>query len=241
MKFVLLEDTGTKAHWLVQGATPALLNALRRAILADLEAFAIDSVDMFENTSPLFNEYVANRVGLVPLTFDDSLADDAQVIFTLDAEAVDEDRTVYSSELQTQDSGVIVYARNIPIMRLGKGQILRLQGTAIKDTMEKHAKFQSAIASYGHLSDYKLSEKCSKCNAPIAVRLPKTMFAKIKEKPVQSELCYKCEDAVYAKNPEKHDNSEDFIFFVESYNNVPAARQLERAVKVLEEQLKVIE
>ncbi len=242
MKFTILEESDSKAAWLVEGASPALLNALRRAVIASIESFAIDEIEVFENTSPLFNEYLANRIGLIPLSFDDSLSEEAQVIFTLDAEAVDENRTVYSSELVTEDAGVKVHCERIPIIGLGKGQVLRLQGTAVKGNAAKHAKFQSAIASYGLLSDYKLVDKCAKCGSLITIRGLTTEAAlKLSKKPKASTLCFKCEEAAMKKKPGDFADSKEFIFIVESYNNLTAKRQFERAIGVLEEGLKVLE
>lgn len=238
MKFTLLEDSGPKASWLVEDASPALLNALRRAVIAELDAFAIDSVEFFENSSPMFNEYVANRVGLVPLTFDDSLDPNAQVIFTLDAEAVDAPRVVYSSELKSQDDAIHAYAEHVPLIKLDKGQVLRLQGTAVKGKAKTHAKFQSAVASYGNLCEFKTAEKCGKCGAEIRMRgLSKHTASKIKKAPDACGLCIKCADA--RKDAAKEDRN--WVFFVESFNNLPAVRQLERAVQVLEDDLKVFE
>lgn len=242
MKFTIIDDSGSKAAWLVEGASPALLNALRRTVIAGIESFAIDEVEIFENTSPLFNEYLANRIGLIPLSFDDSLSEDAQVIFTLDVEAVDEDRTVYSGELRTEDSGVKVYSEQVPVISLGRGQVIRLQGTAVKGIAAKHAKFQSAIASYGLLSDYKLAEKCSKCGSPITIReIPTEAALKLSKKPKVSTLCFKCEEELSQKKPADLEDSKEFVFTVESYNNLTAKRQLERAVAALEEGLKVLE
>ena len=239
MKFTLLEDLGPKAVWLVEDASPALLNALRRAVIAELDAFAIDSVEFFENSSPMFNEYVANRVGLVPLAFDDSLDPNAQVIFTLDAEAVDAPRVVYSSELKSQDDAIHAYAEHVPLIKLGKGQVLRLQGTAIKGKAKTHAKFQSAVASYGNLCEFKTVEKCRKCGVEIRMRgLSKHAASKIKKAPDACELCIKCAEA---RKDAAKEEARDWIFFVESFNNVPAVRQLERAVQVLEDDLKVFE
>ncbi|MFH0922967.1 MAG: hypothetical protein V1811_02820 [Candidatus Micrarchaeota archaeon] len=109
----------------------SFVNALRRAVISDLPAFAIDEVDFYENNSPLFNEYLANRIGLVPLTFDESVGDDAKITFQLNVETTDETRTVYSSELVSTDPAIRVFSERIPIIKLGKNQKLRLEATAI--------------------------------------------------------------------------------------------------------------
>ncbi|NUN11864.1 DNA-directed RNA polymerase subunit D [Candidatus Micrarchaeota archaeon] len=155
MKIEVLKEKPQRIELKLTGFSQSLANALRRTIISDLPAFAIDRVDFYENNTVLFNEYLANRLGLIPLTYDDSLAEDTQITFTLNAESIDEHKTVYAKELVSTDPKVKVYSENIPVVKLGGNQRLRLEAVAVKGTGKKHAKFQCALSSMELLDEKK--------------------------------------------------------------------------------------
>ncbi|MBI5036835.1 DNA-directed RNA polymerase subunit D [Candidatus Micrarchaeota archaeon] len=229
MEIEVVAEEHKKLYLLVDGASTAFLNALRRAVIASLTAYAIDKVDFYENTSPMFNEYVANRIGLVPLTFEESASGD--VSFSLDAEAVEEEKTIYSGDLVSQDPAIKAFYLHVPIVKLGKGQRLRFEATARVGKGREHAKFQSALSSYGSLDEIKLVDACKKCGRQMKCREP---FLKDKipasKLPELCTVCEDCESKVQAKK------NEHILFFVESFNNISARQQLFRALASLVEE-----
>jgi DNA-directed RNA polymerase subunit D len=226
----------------LKGVSTPFVNALRRAVISDLPAFAIDEVDFYENNSPLFNEYLANRIGLVPLTFDENAADDVKITFQLNVESTDETRTVYSSELVSTDPAIRVFAERIPLIKLGKNQKLRLEATAITGTAKKHAKFQSALASSGGLPEFKKPVKCVKCSHSVKVTEEKILAENITlSSAIKCDSCgafteVSSEDALNVTAKEG-----EFVFFIESFNNIPSRKQLERAISVMQGKLKELE
>ncbi|MFH1779954.1 MAG: hypothetical protein ABH803_02300 [Candidatus Micrarchaeota archaeon] len=155
MKAELTSKSPDKAVVKLSGCSRNLVNALRRAIISDLPSFAISKVDVYENNTILYNEYLANRLGLIPLTFEEGIADDAEITFSLNAESIEENKTVYARELISSDDKIKVFCERIAIVKLGGKQKLRIEATATKGTAKQHSRYQNALASFELLDEKK--------------------------------------------------------------------------------------
>ncbi|MGK2230824.1 MAG: DNA-directed RNA polymerase subunit D [Methanobacteriota archaeon] len=131
-------------------------------MLADVPTLSIDTVDFYENTSVMFDEVLALRFGLVPLTTDldtyelpdDDEEDDVanEVTLTVDVEADDEERTVYSSDLVSEDPAVEPADENVPLIKLKPGQAVVAECVARLGRGRDHAKHQGGVSvGYKHL------------------------------------------------------------------------------------------
>ena len=59
-----------KASFLLKGTTPAYMNLLRRTIMNRVPTMAIEEVELKKNSSVLYDEIIAHRLGLVVLSTD---------------------------------------------------------------------------------------------------------------------------------------------------------------------------
>ena len=151
-----IDRSEREARFLVRGVTPAFANGVRRAMIADVPTMSIETVRVVENSSVLFDEVIAHRLGMVPLTTppgEFELGD--SVTLALDVSGPD---TAYSGDLVSSDELVQPADENIPIVELkfpetaDSPQRLELEAEAVLGTGRDHARNQGAVAvGYRHL------------------------------------------------------------------------------------------
>ncbi|WP_135534152.1 DNA-directed RNA polymerase subunit D [Halostella pelagica] len=145
-----IERGDRSARFLVRGVTPAFANGIRRAMIADVPTLSVDSVRVIENSSVMFDEQIAHRLGMVPLTTPEGEFEEGDVV-TLSID-VKGPSTAYSGDLVSGDSVVEPADDNIPIIDLKDDQRLELEAEAVLDSGKSHAKHQGGVAvGYRHL------------------------------------------------------------------------------------------
>jgi len=126
-------------------------NALRRICLNGVPIYAIDTVDVLENSSVLADEGIAHRLGLIPLKTELSAVqqnnESDKIMYTLDSGETTETRTILSGELKSQDDNVKPISDSIPIVTLAPGQRLKIEAYARLGRGTEHAKWNSANIS----------------------------------------------------------------------------------------------
>jgi len=132
----------------IKGVPLQYANALRRICLNGVPIYAVESVDILENSSVLADEGVAHRIGLIPLKTDLSASKDGnendKIMLTLDSGVSDETRTILSGELKSQDNSVVPTSNDIPIVTLAPGQSIKFEAYARLGKGTEHARWNSA-------------------------------------------------------------------------------------------------
>ena len=132
----------------LQGIPLQYANALRRICLNGVPIFAIDTVDILENSSILPDEGISHRLGLIPLKTEFSAIESDngsdKIILTLDSGDTAETRTIFSSEIESQDDIIKPISENIPIVTLAPNQRIRFEAHARLGRGTEHAKWNSS-------------------------------------------------------------------------------------------------
>ena len=142
----------------LKGVPLQYANALRRICLNGVPVFAIDTIDVIENTSVLPDEGLAHRLGLVPIKtdlkrFNEPSKCDCQseigcsnckVMLVLDSGDTDVTKTIFTDELTSEDDSVKPVSDKIPIIQLAPGQRVKVECYARLGRGREHAKWNSS-------------------------------------------------------------------------------------------------
>lgn len=146
----------------------SVANSLRRVMIAEVPTLAIDLVEVQENTSVLHDEYIAHRLGMIPLRSESAtqynysrdcscmeMCPNCSVRFTLDVRSQEDyRRNVTSRDLRTEVESVKpvdaegvdddfsgAAGGGIVIAKLATGQALKIEAIARKGIGKEHAKW----------------------------------------------------------------------------------------------------
>ena len=145
----ILTENDKKISVKLKGVSLLCANALRRICLNGIPIFAIDTVDMIENTSVLADEGISHTLGMVPLKTEANESDESnsRVMLVLDSGNTEVVKTVTTAELESKDQVVKPISKQIPIVHLAPGQRIKLEAYARLGRGTEHAKWNSANIS----------------------------------------------------------------------------------------------
>jgi len=212
-------------------------NAIRRYI-NKIPTLAIEEVYFYENTSVAPDEYIAHRLGLIPIYVEGFDVDkNERATFLLDVEGP---ARVLSGDLETFDQGVEIANKEIPIIELAEGQKLRIECVAMVGTAEEHVKWLPAHAYYRENASIKVKDP--KKVEPLLEKCPKKVFVKekngVKVYPERCNLCMLCKNY---KDAVDFSIKESVSLFIEPYcEKVDAKEIFKKSISLLIERLNKI-
>lgn len=239
--------SGEESIFILNGINAAIANTIRRLVLDEVPTLAVEELNLTKNSSALYDETIAHRIGLVPLKTDlESYNLSAKckckgegcarcrVNFKLKMVGP---CVVNAENLEFDDPKVKPVYPKIPIVTLLKGQKLEMEGFAVLGTGREHMKFSPAHIYYrgypelvvsGKANVKNIIEKCEDALKEKGKNLEITDITKWNE--AYEDICEKNGVEVKASN-------ENFVFFVESWGQLEISEILDKASAVFDEKL----
>ncbi len=264
MKVEVRDLKEDRAILLIEDASPALANALRRTLVADVPKMAIEDVEFhlgpirgedgkeYESITPLFDEIIAHRLSLIPIPTDLDLfvprdiceacggegCTNCTIMYSLNKKGP---CTVFSGDLEPiGDSKYKPVDTHIPIVKLGEGQAMLVYATAILGTGRGHAKWQGAqAAAYKYYPGLQFDPKDKALDETVADVCPVNILEAGDEgfrvtDIEKCTLCKLCEEASEGRMKVVGDTTK-FIFRFETDRSLTAGQALVKALEILHE------
>ena len=205
MEIQILRHDTLSIEFYVKGFPLPIVNAIRRYALTKVPTMAIDLVDIYVNTSALFDEILAHRLAMIPLYSEIAIkkyrdpdietcrrcveeteekppaeiCNKCFVYMRLEASADGREVVVYSGDIKSSDPDVRPVYDNIPIVILAPGQRIEMDLRARLGRGLEHAKFSPAtVAVVRYVMNVVIDRKlCTNCGNCVSV-CPRAVLSK---------------------------------------------------------------
>ncbi|NCN52104.1 DNA-directed RNA polymerase subunit D [archaeon] len=211
-------------------------NAIRRSV-GLIPTMAIDEVEISRNDSPLYDETLAHRMGLVPIKNDKSFKEGDVLKFKLDSK---KEGTVYSGDIK---GDVEVVYDKIPITLLSVEQEMKIKGKTKMGIGRDHAKFSPGTIFFRDVTEITMDKEFEK---DISSKFPqneiKAKASKIVVKDDQEKTLLDFCEGLAQKNKKKIEVEEtgEMLFTVESFGQIKAEDVFKKAIDILKKEVKQI-
>jgi DNA-directed RNA polymerase subunit D len=230
----IIQKTKEKLVFLTE-TNEELLNALRR-YANQIPILAIEDVEIYMNDSPLYDETLAHRLGLIPLKSKGVINEKTNAVLKLSSK---KKGYVYSGEIK---GNVEVVYKDMPITILKEGQEIKINAIAKSGKGEEHAKFSPGIIFYRNTFNVKIDKDCPL--EIIEVCPQKIMKVKDNKIVIEDELkCDGCELCLETcqkkgKNSIKITPNEEVLVNIESFGQLDSFEIFKKAIDLLKKDLK---
>jgi len=212
----------------------SIANAIRRYV-GQIPIIAVDELEISKNDSPLYDETIAHRVGLIPLKMDKS-AEKGKLKLN-----IKRDGFVYSSDIKGHPE--VVY-KTIPITMLDKGQELEFTATVKLGKGVEHAKFSPGIMFYRDsveiTMDREFLDEVKKIfpDSEIKEKAGKIVVMDNKKR----EMIDVCEGiCIKKKKKAEITKKNELVITIESFGQLDAKDMFKEAIDVLKKDLASVE
>lgn len=208
----------------------SLANAVRR-YLNRVPIVAVDEVEIFKNDSPLYDETIAHRIGLIPLKMAKSVKKEPVMKLSVKKEGF-----VTSGEFKGEIEPVY---DNMPITYLNDGHELELVAAAKTGIGEEHSKFSPGLMFYRNVAEITLDKEFSdevkkRCSNEIKEKSGKIVVLDNKKQEVE-DIC----EEIAGKNGKKPEVElkNELVITLESFGQITPNEMFSQALGELKKDL----
>ncbi len=212
----------------------SLANAIRR-FLGEILILAIEEVEISKNNSPLYDETISHRMGLIPLKTEKSMNSKTELKIKLNSK---KEGIVKAEEIK---GDVEIVLPNIPITYLDKNQELVLTAIAKLGRGSEHSKYSPGLMYYRNiveiLLDKSLKEEIKKIfpDLEIKERGGKILILDDDEKEIADAI----EGVAEEKNKEVEiAPSKELIITIESFGQISPKEMVKKSIEEIQNSLK---
>jgi len=211
----------------------SLANAIRRYV-NHIPVLAVDEVHISKNDSPLYDETVAHRVGLIPLKMEKSKKETKLKL------SVTKEGMVYSGELKGDVKPVY---DNIPITFLNKEQEMEFEAVVKLGIGSEHSKFSPGTIYYRNVAeitlDKDLKDKIKSACSDAEIREKGSKIIVVDNG--KTEITDICE-RISNENGKKAETElkDDLVITVESFGQISPEEIFKKSIEELEKDLGIV-
>jgi len=249
LEIKILEKNKEKVRFTIDDINSALAGELRRIMISGIPTMAIEWVDFVKNDSVLWDEIIANRIGLIPLVYDAKFYNfkndckcngkgctHCQVSFKLKKKGP---CMVYAGDMVPSDEKVKPFYEKILITELTEGQEIEFEAFAQLGLGKEHAKWQAAVVGYRNIPKITIGKDGD--NEEYEKRCPRHVFVfedkKLKvSKLLDCNLCLQCMELSNGVVKVEPDET-NYVFNVETACGLKPEEIVSRAIDIVEEKL----
>jgi len=242
-----------KLTFLLKGSDEVFANTIRRLVIEEVPTLAVEEVEVKDNSSSLYDEMLALRLGLSPIKTDlksyrlpknEDEINEKSASCTLQLKLKSSKKGyVYTGEAESADPKCTFVQENMPVVKLLSKQKLDLVMTAVMGQGKVHTKWTPGLVIYKKepvvkVGKVKDSEKLAKLCTDGVFKIKDNKVELVQDKVYDSGLL-----EVYAEADEgiTVEYTDSFIFNVESWGQLSCKEMLKHSAEILTQKAEELE
>lgn len=241
------ERKNNKLSFLLKGSNEAFANAIRRLIIEEVPTLAVEFVEVKDNSSALYDEMLASRLGLIPIKTDlksyrlpknEDEINEKSAACTLQLKLKSSKKGyVYAGEAESADPKCTFVFEKMLVVKLLPKQKIDITMTAVMGQGKVHTKWSPGTAFFRHEPIIKAGKlenpaRMAELCTDGVFKISGSKAEVIEDKVYESNLLEAYAEADKGISLEYSDN---LIFSVESWGQLSCKEMLKKSAEILAE------